>query len=526
MMKKVQRFGGAMLSPVMLFSFSGIVVGLAILFQNQEIIGSLAQEGTLWWKVWNVIAAGGWTVFFQLPLLFVVGLPIGLAKKHSGRAAMEALVTYLTFNYFINAILTYWPTTFGVDITQDVGGTSGLAMIAGIKTLDTGMIGALMISGITVYLHNRYFDKQLPEVLAIFSGSVYVVMLSFFVMLPVALLTVLIWPQIQEGIRSMQGFFISSGNLGVWVYSFLEKILIPTGLHHFIYSPFAYDNAVVQGGMAAYWASHIGDFQTSAQSLKEMYPMGGFALSGMSKVFGSIGLSLAIIKNAKPEKRKIVIGLMVPAALTAILTGITEPIEFTFLFLAPMLFVVHALLSATIATVAYTFGVVGDFGGGLIKFITVNWLPLWKFHSNTYIAQIIIGITFAVLWYLLFSYLIKKFDLKTPGRDDSEDQLYSQKDYVAKKETSKEGHTATSKPLNLATSFLDLVGGKENIIDVTNCATRLRLTVKDPGKVASIQQFQLNGAHGLVNDGKGAVQIIVGLTVPMVRAAFEDLISE
>lgn len=520
MMKKVQRFGGAMLAPVMLFSFSGVIVGLAILFQNEQIMGQIAHEGTFWWKFWNLIAAGGWTVFFQLPLLFVVGLPIGLAKKHSGRAAMEALVAYLTFNYFINALLTYWPTTFMADIMQDVGGSSGLAMISGIKSLDTGMVGALLVSGITVYLHNKYFEQPLPEVLSIFSGSVFVTMLAFFAMIPVAVLMAFVWPVIQEGVRSLQGFFINSGNLGVWVYSFLEKILIPTGMHHFIYSPFAYDNAVVQGGMAAYWASHIGEFQTSAQSLKEMYPMGGFALSGMSKIFGSIGLSAAIIKAAKPEKRKTVIALMVPAALTAILTGITEPIEFTFLFLAPSLFLIHALLSATLATSAYALGVVGDFGGGIINFTTLNWLPLWKFHGNTYVAQILIGLLFSVIWYLTFTFMIKKFDLKTPGREETEEvgQLYTKKDYLQKKGEKGSRHS------HQAASYLELLGGKDNVVEVTNCATRLRLTVKDPKKVGTVQEFQQTGAHGLVNDGKGAIQVIVGLTVPMVRESFENLL--
>ncbi|EIA19484.1 alpha-glucoside-specific PTS transporter subunit IIBC [Listeria fleischmannii] len=521
MMKKVQQFGGAMLAPALLFSFAGIVVGFSILFMNPDIMGAIATPDHLWFQIWNVIAEGAWAVFRQIPLLFVIGLPIGLAKSQSGRACLEALVTYVTFNYFVSAILTTWGASFGVDMTQEVGGTSGLANIAGIKTLDTGMVGALIISGIVVYLHNRYFDTELPEVLGVFRGTSFIVILGFVVMLPVAFLFAFIWPHFQAFMLDMQGFFISSGALGVWVYSFLEKILIPTGLHHFVYAPFAYDNAVVPGGMAAYWATHLGEFQTKAQTLKEMYPAGGFALSGMSKVFGSIGITLAFYKTAKPEKRKAVLGLMIPVAATAVFAGITEPLEFTFLFFAPLLFVVHALLAATLSTLGYVFGVVGDFGGGLINWFAINWLPLWKYHWPTYVTQIVIGLIFVFIWYFVFTFLIQKFNLKTPGREDENEEmkLYSKKDYKEKQENGKKENPNTKKALQ----FLESLGGKENIVDVTNCMTRLRLTVKDGSIIASESDFRKAGAQGLVKNGD-AVQIIVGLSVPSVRSEFEKLL--
>lgn len=526
MMKKVQQFGGAMLAPALLFSFAGIVVGFAILFKNAEIMGSLANPDGNWYKCWDVVSEGAWAVFRQIPLLFVIGLPIGLAKKQSARACLEALVIYLTFNYFVSAILTYWGTNFGVDMTAEVGSTSGLAMIAGVKTLDTGMIGALIISGIVVFLHNRYFDTALPEMLGVFRGSSFVVIIGFFVMLPVALLFAFIWPKFQDVILNMQDFFISSGNVGIWVYSFLEKILIPTGLHHFIYSPFAYDSIVVPGGTAAYFSEHLTDFQTTSKSLKEMFPI-GFSLSGMSKVFGSVGIVLAFYRTAKPEKRKAVLGLMIPVALTAIMAGITEPLEFTFLFMAPVLFVVHAILSATISTVSFAFGVVGNFGGGLINWFAINWLPLWKYHSGTYITQIIIGIIFVGIWYVVFTFLILKLNLPTPGREpeDQEMKLYSKKDYQDLKGA--ESPMIDGKPLKgdakKAYDFLEVCGGKDNIVDVTNCATRLRLTVKDGSLVGNDGDFRSKGAQGLVKNGQ-AIQIIVGLSVPSVRDEFENLL--
>lgn len=528
MMKKIQRFGGAMFTPTLLFAFAGITVGFSILFKNVEVMGSLADPSGMWYKVWDVISAGSWAIFNQLPLLFVIGLPIGLATKQNARACLEAVVTYLTFNYFLSAILTYWGSSFGVNMNAEVGNSSGLAMIAGIKTLDTGMIGSLIVAGIVVYIHNKYFDTNLPEALGIFRGSSFIVMIGFFVMLPLALAFAVAWPKVQIGMRSMQGFFISSGSFGIWIYSFLERILIPTGLHHFVYSPFIYDNAIVQGGTAVYWPTHLSEFATSAKSLKEMYPI-GFSLSGMSKVFGSIGVALAFYKTAKPSKKKIVAGLMIPVALTAICTGITEPLEFTFLFIAPVLFLVHSLLAATVATISFHFGVVGDFGGGLINWFALNWIPLGKYHLNTYITQVVIGLIFSAIWYFVFVFLIKKFNFKTPGResDDEESKLYSKKEYKDMKEQGKDVLTKTSKVKNSnavkAAVFLEALGGKDNIEDVTNCATRLRLTVKDPSIIAPLSEFKKAGAHGLVKN-KNAIQVIVGLSVPSVREEFENLL--
>lgn len=220
MMQKIQKFGGAMFTPVLLFAFAGIVIGIGTLFTTETIMGSLAAPSSMWYKCWNVLLQGGWTVFNQLPLLFVVGLPIGMAKKQNARCCMEALVLYLTFHYFLSTILSQWGGVFGVDFAQEVGGTSGLTMIANIKTLDMGMMGALAIAGIVIYLHNRFFDTELPEWLGTFSGSTFVFMVGFFVMIPVAVLAALLWPKIQLGMFAFQGFVKGAGALGIWVFVF------------------------------------------------------------------------------------------------------------------------------------------------------------------------------------------------------------------------------------------------------------------------------------------------------------------
>lgn len=361
MLSQIQRFGGAMFTPVLLFPFAGIVVGLAILLQNPMFVGeSLTDPNSLFAQIVHIIEEGGWTVFRNMPLIFAVGLPIGLAKQAQGRACLAVMVSFLTWNYFINAMGMTWGSYFGVDFTQDAVAGSGLTMMAGIKTLDTSIIGAIIISGIVTALHNRLFDKKLPVFLGIFQGTSYVVIIAFLVMIPCAWLTLLGWPKVQMGIESLQAFLRSAGALGVWVYTFLERILIPTGLHHFIYGPFIFGLAAVEGGIQMYWAQHLQEFSLSAEPLKSLFPEGGFALHGNSKIFGAVGISLAMYFTAAPENRVKVAGLLIPATLTAMLVGITEPLEFTFLFISPLLFAVHAVLAASMSTVMYLFGVVGN----------------------------------------------------------------------------------------------------------------------------------------------------------------------
>ena len=453
---------------------------------------------------------------------------------------MEAAMVYLTFNYFVGAMLKVWgkggtgffDLDYTTDISKSAAGT-GLKMIAGIKTMDTGIFGAIIISAIVVWVHNRWFDKKLPDFLGIFQGSQYVYGVCFFLMMPVAFLFSWLWPYAQHGISSLQGFFIASGALGVWVYTFLERFLIPTGLHHFIYSPFVFGNVVTPNGIAKDWPSHLTEFAKSDKPLKELFPGGGFALHGNSKVFAPIGIAAAFYTTARPEKRKEVLALMIPVCLTAILIGITEPLEFTFLFLAPPLFLVHAILAATMAAIMYQLGLVGYMGGGLLDFLFQNWIPLWANHSGTYLMQIGVGLCFTVIYFLVFRFMILKFDFKTPGReeDGGETKLYSKAEYKAAKAAEKDGGAAAPAAdgdlyAPRAAGFLELLGGAENITTVNNCATRLRVSVADESLVStSDADFKNAGALGLVRKGK-AFQVIVGMDVPQVRERFETMVNE
>lgn len=525
MLSQIQRFGGAMFTPVLLFPFAGIVVGIAIMLSNPLFVGeALTAPDNLFAQIVHIIEEGGWAVFRNMPLIFAVGLPIGLAKQAQGRACLAVLISFLTWNYFINAMGMTWGHFFGVNFSAEPVAGSGLAMIAGIKTLDTSIIGAIVISGIVTAIHNRFFDKPLPVFLGIFQGTSFVVILAFFVMIPCAWLTLMGWPKVQMGIESLQAFLRSAGALGVWVYTFLERILIPTGLHHFVYGPFIFGPAAVEGGIQVYWAQHLQEFSQSTLPLKTLFPEGGFALHGNSKVFGSVGIALAIWYTASAENRVKVAGLLIPATLTAVLVGITEPLEFTFLFISPLLFAIHAVLAASMATTMYVFGVVGNMGGGLLdQFLPQNWIPMFHNHASMVFTQIGIGVCFTGLYFVVFKTLIERLNLKTPGREESEIKLYSKADYKAAR-----GQTtapaAASQQIGQAAGFLQALGGAANIESINNCATRLRIALVDMAQTQSDEVFKALGAHGVVRRGNG-IQVIVGLHVPQVRDQLESLMK-
>lgn len=538
MMEKLQRFGGAMFTPVLLFAFNGILLAFSIAMQSELILGTLASEGTFWSNIWSVVEAGGWTIFNNMEILFVIGLPIGLANKASARAALASFVVYMTWNNFIAGILGIWGTNFGVDYSQSVGGISGLKEIGGVKTLDTNLIGALAIAGLTVWIHNRYFEKKLPEWLGVFQGTSMVVIIGFFTTLILAFLTVWIWPPIQDLISQAQGFMAGSGSIGVGLYVFLERILIPTGLHHFIYQPFEYGPAVVEGGLVPYWMEHLNEIASTSENLRDIIPEAGFGFHNVSKVFAPIGIGTAFIVTAKPENRKKTFALVLPTALTAIMAGITEPFEFTFLFLAPQLFAVHAVLAALLSFTLYSLGVSAVIGGGLLSNISYFIVPMASNHLNAVLLFFGVGLVFSVIYFFIFRFAILKWNIKTPGREDTgEAKMFKKADYREKraKEKNKQSHdqgSSDNDPIadldpnaQKAIHFLEGLGGGNNITNINNCATRLRVSVADESLIAEDGFFKQYGAHGLVKNGK-ALQVIVGLDVPQVREYFENEVAK
>lgn len=445
---------------------------------------------------------------------------------------MEAVIAYLTYNYFIGAMLTHWGAAFGIpnfDKIQIVANATnhGLTNIAGIKTLDTSILGALVVALIVVWLHNKYFDKKLPDWLGTFQGSTYVYALAFFVMIPLALITCWGWPKVQMGITSMQHFIVDSGFIGVWIYQFLNRVLIPTGLHHLVYIPFQFGPAVVAGGLQPYWLKHLAEYAASTKPLSQIASVEGFQLYGNEKVFLVPFICLAFYATAKKNKKKQTSALLIPAALTSVLAGITEPIDFTYLFAAPVLWVVYSVLSATMNTVMWAFGLRGFMSDGAIGIASMNWIPLWQNHWKTYVMEFIVGIIFGIITYFVFKIMIEKFNYITPGReaDDQDVHLLSKKEYKAKKAAEAAGKDANDPYIERATAYLELLGGPSNITELSSCATRLRVSVADPNKVASDAAFKANKAVNVVHHGK-AIQVIVGLDVPQVLDEMNTLMQQ
>lgn len=514
MMQKIQRFGGAMFTPVLLFAFAGVVVGVGTLCTTEAAIGPIAAEGTLWRKCWNIILEGGWTVFNQLPLLFAVSLPIGLARKQQARCCMEALVGYLTFCYFLSSIIQTWGPELGVDYTAEVGRASGLAMVAGIKTLDMGMIGALIISGVVIALHNKFFDVELPEWLGTFSGSTFVYMVSFAAMIPLAAASALVWPHVQALISGLQGVIMGSGVAGTGLFVFLERMLVPFGLHHLLYTPFYYDGVLVSGGIVGAWANILPQLAATSAPIPSIAPWSAIAATGWAKIFGIPGIAAAFYATAWPNKRRKLLALLIPVTLTAVLCGVTEPIEFTFLFVAPQLFVVHAALSAVMAMLMNVLGAYGFFTGGLIEMASLNFIPLGASHGITYLLALLVGLCFTGIYFTVMRMLILQFDFKTPGREDDEVHFSSKEDY----------RLAHGDKNALAARVVDMLGGADNIVSAMNCTTRLRIEVRDTRVVAPVGDFLAVGVRGVVAHGK-AIQLVIGTDVTSVKECFDLIVG-
>lgn len=575
MKEKLQRFGGAMMQPTLLFPFYGVILGLVAIITNQTIWhwSQGILDGNVF-KFLHIIENGGWTIFNVLPPLFAIGLAAGLVEQEKFKAAIAAFILYVTFLVLLNAymstfnigvgphsrlyphgvllgdkfygqIMDHGPfknkllsTLCAGDLNQTFKINAkdcynllpslsnyswsvehGIKSMLGVPTPDMNILGGLFVGAITTIIHNKFYSQQLPKVLGVFQGLAYVVTIGFFAMLVLAIVMAYLWPFVQNGLNSFTGILKKIGALGVWVYVFLERALLPAGFHHFIYGPFIFGPAVTPEGITPWWLAK-GVKITSQAEWKHAYDLiGGFSLHGNSKIFGLPAAALAMISVAKTNQKQIVKGMLVSAAAVAAVTGITEPLEFTFLFLAPQLFFVHAALGATLSTILYLTGLTGNFGAGLIDAFVQNWIPLWHVAGNHFIIQIVVGLIFSIIYFYTFKILILKFNLPTPGRGE-EVKLYSKQDYKNKTENK-------SPYFQRANDFLSLLGGRNNIESVTNCATRLRVKVKDSSLVSTnVNDYIAANASGFVKTDETSFQIIVGLDVANVRSEFENIMMK
>lgn len=530
MLQKIQRFGGAMFAPAMLFSISGLMVGVSALATSADIVGNLAVYGTPWYVFWTIIQRGSWTVFKRLPLLFAVALPIGLAQKQPARCCLEALVAYFAYCFFLSEIIKLSGDNLGLKYPSSLTPASGITIIDGIKTLDTGIIGPLAVSATVVAIHDRFYDAKVPDWLGTFSGSSLVYLISFFAVFALAVVSAAIVPSVYAVTETLRHAFAGVGPFGVGIFVFLERALEPMGLHHLLYMPIYYDNLVINDGIYATWTNLLPILSHSTRPLNELAPWAGFTATGWVKLFGLPAIAAAFYSTAKPERRAGLKVTLVPAIVASVVCGVTEPLEFLFMFTHPGLFLLYAVLSSCLAMAMNFFGVVGIFSGGFMEMAAFNFIPLMRTHAGSYLLALGIGLIFSAIFFLSFRGLILTFDLKTPGREDhiASNTALSRLtgddvDERRSSENSVSGGQASQDHL-LAEQVVMLLGGVSNIVGATNCATRLRVEVVDPSIVADNATFVAAGAKGLIITGKTA-QVIIGISVPRVKEHFDQIMG-
>lgn len=530
MLQKIQRFGGAMFAPAMLFSISGLMVGVSALATSADIVGDLAVYGTPWYVFWTIIQRGSWTVFKRLPLLFAVALPIGLAQKQPARCCLEALVAYFAYCFFLSEIIKLSGDNLGLKYPSSLTPASGITIIDGIKTLDTGIIGPLAVSATVVAVHDRFYDAKVPDWLGTFSGSSLVYLISFFAVLALAAISAVIVPFVYAATETLRHALVGVGPFGVGIFVFLERALEPMGLHHLLYMPIYYDNLVINDGIYATWTNLLPILSHSTRPLNELAPWAGFTATGWVKLFGLPAIAMSFYTTAKPERRAGLKAILVPAIVASVVCGVTEPLEFLFMFTHPGLFLLYAVLSSCLAMAMNFFGIVGIFSGGLMEMAAFNFIPLMRTHAGSYLLALGIGLIFSAIFFLSFRGLILAFGLKTPGREDhiASSAALSRLTggNVDEKRSSKTSasESQASQDHLLAEQVVALLGGASNIVGATNCATRLRVEVVDPSVVADNAAFVAVGAKGLIVTGKTA-QVIIGVSVPRVKEHFDQVMG-
>ena len=532
----LQRVGRSFMLPIAILPVAGLLLGIGSSFTNATTIETygltaVLGEGTILHALLVIMNKVGSAVFDNLPLIFAVGVAIGMAKKEKEVSALSAVISYFVMNTAINAMLTINGQILdNGEIAESVlEGT--ITSVCGIQSLQMGVFGGIIVGLGVAALHNRFYRIQLPNALSFFGGTRFVPIISTIVYMFVGILMFFVWPVVQNGIYALGGLVTGSGYVGTLIFGLIKRALIPFGLHHVFYMPF-WQTAVggtmevagqmVQGGQNIFFAqladsANIAHFSADATR----YFSGEFIFM----IFGLPGAALAMYQCAKPEKKKAAGGLLLSAALACMATGITEPLEFSFLFVAPALFAVQVVLAGSAYMIAHILNIaVGlTFSGGLLDFFLFGILQ--GNEKTSWMRVIPVGIIYFLLYYFIFKFMIRKFNFKTPGRedDDVETKLYTKADVNARKEAQKTGEGAAGAEDPVSEAITRGLGGKKNISDVDCCATRLRCTVKDASLVND-GVLKATGASGVVHKGNG-VQVIYGPNVTVIKSNLEDYLE-
>lgn len=522
----LQRVGRSFMLPIAILPVAGLLLGLGSSFTNETMLKTyglwnVMGPGTLFNAIFQVMSDAGNIVFANLPIIFAMGVAIGMAKKEKEVAALAAAIAFFIMHASIGAMITI---NGGAEKMLE-GAT---ADVVGITSLQMGVFGGIIVGLGVATLHNKFYKIQLPQVLSFFGGTRFVPIISSLVYTLVGIVMFFIWPAVQSGIYSVGNLVLNSGYAGTWVYGFMERLLIPFGLHHVFYLPFwqtGVGGTMEVGGKLIEGAQNIFFAQLADPTVTEFSVSATRFMSGKFPlmIFGLPGAALAMYKTAKPEKKKEVKGLLLSAALTSMITGITEPLEFTFLFVAPLLYGIHCVFAGLAYMLMHVFkvGVGMTFSGGLIDMFLFG---IMQGNAKTnWIWIVIVGVVYFIVYYLLFSFLINKLDLKTPGRDDSDEvKLYRRSDVEAKKKGEAKADNVNSSD-ELSEMICKGLGGKKNISDVDCCATRLRCTVYK-AELVNDSLLKNTGASGVVHKGNG-VQIIYGPRVTVIKSNFEDYLE-
>ena len=522
----LQRVGRSFMLPIALLPVAGLLLGIGSSFTNQTMLEAygltgVIYEGSVPYTVLDIMNQCGSAGFNNLALLCAMGVAIGMAKKEKEVAALSGAIAYLVMNTAISAMIT---ARGGVEAMAANSTTSTL----GITTLQMGVFGGILVGLGVAALHNRFYKIQLPQVLSFFGGTRFVPIVSTAVFLAVGIAMFFVWPVVQTGIAALGNLVIQSGYAGTWIYGTLERALIPFGLHHVFYMPFwqtavggtaVIDGVTIQGAQNIFFAE-LASRSTEVFSVEATRFMAG---KFPFMIFGLPGAALAMYRTAKPAKKKIAGGLLLSAALTAMLTGVTEPLEFTFIFVAPLMYAVHCVYAGLSFMLMHIFevGVGMTFSGGLIDLTLFG--VLQGNGKTHWIWAVIVGAVYFVLYYFTFYLMITKMNLKTPGREDEgeETKLFTRSDYNAKGAAAGGTPSGSSDPVSAM--ILQGLGGKANLSDVDCCATRLRVTVIDPGKVSDALLKQ-SGASGVIHKGNG-VQVVYGPQVAVIKSNLVDFME-
>ena len=522
----LQRVGRAFMLPIAILPVAGLLLGIGQSFTNETMLRTyhlikIMGPGTVLYGIFKVGGDCGSIIFDNLALIFAMGVSIGMAKAEKAVAALSGVLSFFVMHEAISSMLSLYGDTY----TMHTGATD---QILGITSLQLGVFGGIIVGLGVGYLHNRLYKIKLPEVLSFFGGTRAVPIICTIVYVGVGILMFFIWPPIQGLMYSLGGIVKASGYFGTFIYGVLERALIPFGLHHVFYLPFWQTSLggtmevagkMVDGAQNIFFAQLADPATTHFNVEATRFMAGKFPLM----IFGLPGAALAIYRCARPEQRKVVGGLMISAALTSMLTGITEPLEFTFLFVAPLLYGIHCVFAGLAYMLMHVFkvGVGMTFSGGLIDMFLFG---IMQGNGKTnWIWIVIVGIVYFIVYYFLFSFLIKKLDLKTPGRDDSEEvKLYRRSDVEAKK-NGKSENGENSDVDELSEMITNGLGGKKNISDVDCCATRLRCTVFK-AELVNDGMLKATGASGVVHKGNG-VQVIYGPKVTVIKSNLEDYLE-